>query len=408
MKIRKWITAAAAALLTAVFIGGCSIDLDLMFKAPDARRPTGSSPFDNASYLDWPEDSFDETSFDFSKVETPQGDYALIHTLSDEEKELYQHIIARIESLESSMIFDEVTNDAFKNAYYAVLYDHPEYFWTGRNYSYTVRTLGDLQKLSVQPSLLFEDSETIRQARKALEDAANMIAAGAEQQDGIYEKVKYVHDYIIDHTAYDTDALESISNGEDESVMAATTAYGCLVQHKAVCSGYASAFQLVLQKLGIECGRVNGLRNSESGAHQWNFLRLDDDYYYTDVTWDDPLKPDGTQTRTYEFFLISEDDLAYTHVKNNDLPCPECRGTQYDFYRMNHLYFEEYDFDDIRVAADLMYDDRALTVKYSSPDVLSEAKRELIDNKRIFDIGYIGGGVTYSVSSSGCILNISY
>ena len=75
---------------------------------------------------------------------------------------------------------------------------------------------------------------------------------------------------------------------------------------------------------------------------------------------------------------------------------------------MNHLYFEEYDFDDIRVAADLMYDDRALTVKYSSPDVLSEAKRELIDNKRIFDIDYIGGGVTYSVSSSGCILNISY
>lgn len=396
------------AALCVLLCSGCSFNLDISFGKKEGSPASGNSPFDNASYLDWPEDSFDETSFDFSEHDNYHYLYSSKNSLTDAEKELYQHIIARVESYETSMMFDDVTNEEFKNAYYAVLYDHPEYFWAGRNYSYTVRTLGDQTKLSVEPSMLSEDTEQIIQLRNELESAAELIAAGARQQENLYEKVRYVHDYIIDHTEYDSEALVQITMGTDDGLLTASTAYGCLVEHKAVCSGYAAAFQLILQKLGIECGRVNGLRNSESGAHQWNYAALDGEYYYVDVTWDDPIKPDGTQTRTYEYFLISEEDLAYTHVKNDDLPCPECTGTRYNFFRYNDLYFDSYDFADIRSAADRVYPERDFSVKYSSPDILSEAKTELIDNKRIFEIPYIDSGVTYSVSSSGCILNISY
>ena len=52
--------------------------------------------------------------------------------------------------------------------------------------------------------------------------------------------------------------------------------------------------------------------------------------------------------------------------------------------------------------------DNSLTVKFSVPEVLSAAQNDLIDNQRIFFIGYITGHITYSVSSSGCILTINY
>ena len=136
--------------------------------------------------------------------------------------------------------------------------------------------------------------------------------------------------------------------------------------------------------------------------------KLDGEYYYIDLTWDDPIRSNGEETRTYEYFLISESDLAYTHTLNGDLPVPECTGTRFNYYRYCGLYFEEYDYRYIKAAADLLKDDRCVTLKYSTPEELQKAVDDLITDQHIFDIDYINSKVSYSVSSSGCILTIYY
>ena len=59
------------------------------------------------------------------------------------------------------------------------------------------------------------------------------------------------------------------------------TAYGALVNKEAVCEGYAKAYKLLLNAMGIECDVVI---NAE---HAWNVVQLEGKWYLVDVTNDD-------------------------------------------------------------------------------------------------------------------------
>ncbi len=348
-------------------------------------------------------------SSDFVVTDTMERyDYSVKNTLNKAETGLYNRLIAKMENYEFVFEFENVDSETFKKVYYAVLYDHPEIFWLGLNYSYSVRTLGDYSRIRVEPDLFSNDQTVVMQARERLNETVREVAARASQCSGVFEKVRLVHDYIVDQTTYDSETLSLVMTGRSKGLLSASTAYGCLVEGKAVCSGYSAAFQLMMQELGIESGRVNGTRISEEGPHQWNYVCLDGDYYYVDATWDDPIKSDGASAKTYDYFLISENDLAYTHRKDEDLPVPVCNGTRYNYFRYCGLYFEQYDFSYIQYASDMLRADGSFSVKFSSPELLEEAVDELITNQRIFDIDYINGGISYSVSSSGCILTIKY
>ena len=82
---------------------------------------------------------------------------------------------------------------------------------------------------------------------------------------------------------YDTDSLdEYYKTTHSPSCEYIFTAYGCLVNGKTVCSGYAKAFQFILQNLGYESILVAG--EGADGLHAWNMVKIDDDYYYFEVT----------------------------------------------------------------------------------------------------------------------------
>ena len=55
------------------------------------------------------------------------------------------------------------------------------------------------------------------------------------------------------------------------------TAYGCLVEGRAVCAGYAKAFKLLLGRCGISCYYVVG--EAGGGKHGWNCVELDGNYH---------------------------------------------------------------------------------------------------------------------------------
>ena len=74
------------------------------------------------------------------------------------------------------------------------------------------------------------------------------------------EKIKKIHDYIIDSTKYDT--LKS-DNIHDETYKS-NTAYGVLIQGYGICSGYADTISIFLNKLGIENYKIS------NKTHIWN------------------------------------------------------------------------------------------------------------------------------------------
>lgn len=61
-----------------------------------------------------------------------------------------------------------------------------------------------------------------------------------------YDKIKTIHDYIINNTKYDT-----IRNEQNDSEYESNTAYGPLFQGFATCNGYTDLMAIFLSKLGF-------------------------------------------------------------------------------------------------------------------------------------------------------------
>lgn len=123
------------------------------------------------------------------------------------------------------------------------------------------------------------------------------------------DKIKAIHDYIINHTEYDTLKTKNINDKTYHS----NTAYGVLIEGYGICSGYSDAMKLFLDKLNIINYKIS------NDQHIWNLVYLDGNWLHLDLTWDDPVS-DKNITRD-NYFLIDtktlkelNDDVHYYDV----------------------------------------------------------------------------------------------
>lgn len=139
-----------------------------------------------------------------------------------------------------------------------------------------------------------------------------------------YEKAKAIHDYIIITTEYDHENLEANTIPNDDY-----TAYGALVNHLAVCRGYAEAYKLLTNKAGLNCEIETGI--SDNISHAWNVIELDGKWYQVDVTFDDPVYEDTRYKKSnvvhYDYFLVTNEQMYLDH--NPDKILHECIDDSY-------------------------------------------------------------------------------
>ena len=111
------------------------------------------------------------------------------------------------------------------------------------------------------------------------------------------EKIRVIHDYIINHTEYDKLKYEN----KNDDTYKSNTAYGVLIEGYGTCNGYADAMEIFLDKMNI----INYKISNEE--HIWNLVYLDSKWYHLDLTWDDPISDININRDTY--FLISTKTL---------------------------------------------------------------------------------------------------
>ncbi len=111
------------------------------------------------------------------------------------------------------------------------------------------------------------------------------------------EKIRAIHDYIIDHTEYDKLKYEN----KNDDTYKSNTAYGVLIEGYGTCNGYADAMEIFLDKMNV----INYKISNEE--HIWNLVYLDGKWYHLDLTWDDPISDININRDTY--FLISTKTL---------------------------------------------------------------------------------------------------
>ncbi|WP_298481959.1 leucine-rich repeat protein [uncultured Ruminococcus sp.] len=185
--------------------------------------------------------------------------------------------------------------------------DNPIYFFVGSYmlYSTTTSFSGTTYINKVYVSCMEEYTDgTVRQEERAVLE--NTISAVQDSMTDCTTALEYAtaaHDWISDTITYAYD-----ESGNPEESMTAHSIIGVFdpAYDRAVCEGYAKAFQLLLNAVGVENYYVVGLGNG--GGHAWNMARMDDGFfYYFDVTWDDSAK-------TNAYFAAGETSFSKEHT----------------------------------------------------------------------------------------------
>lgn len=142
------------------------------------------------------------------------------------------------------------------------------------------------------------DAKEAKEMNEAVQNKVDEIVASAPDTSE-RDRIKYFHDYIVKNCTYSY-------NGKSVD-----TAYGALIDGKAICQGYAHALQMLLSRAGFDA--VPAMGDSDDGYHKWNYVKLSDGKWYViDATWDDPTgdEPDYVG---YDYFMITDEQVEKDH-----------------------------------------------------------------------------------------------
>lgn len=190
----------------------------------------------------------------------------------------------------------------------SVYYDHPEFYWLD-SFGYTYNSSDYI--VSVTPFCTSEYSQgsTRTTLNEEMDKEIQRYLSLVNGVSSNYKKELIIHDEIINQVQYAYDSNESPSEEKwaHSIVGVFDTSY-----KKVVCEGYAKAFQLLMNASGIECIYIPGTANGV--GHGWNKVKLDEDWYNVDVTWDDPTSTSGVPVLSHKYFNVTDAQLLIDHT----------------------------------------------------------------------------------------------
>lgn len=373
---------------------------------------------------------FDEPVITVVQGETPDSDDTTVYggmydQLSSEEQKLYSVIEDTIAkgSLQAEAkgirVGDDDITEFINNAVRGVYADRPDFFWMDNgnwsaNYYYT-NTSGVYDiTVSVDCCEYWNYVSNPNSYINAVMTKAKEIANKASTQATTYDKIKYVHDYLVTNVVYDDECLERLNQSNiPASCQQSHTVYGALVNNLAVCDGYSKTMQLIMDMLGIGCEFMTG---DAGGPHAWNYMILDGETYWMDVTWDDSnitddygkMKyPNGVE---YSYFCVTSDQFTRTHTPepSADFAVPSCTATKYNYFNVEGLFLDSYSFDSYYSAISRVKDQQIISVQFPGILELQKAANDLFEvNGKWSDVSFLNkNGISYFVDENNYVVSI--
>lgn len=167
-------------------------------------------------------------------------------------------------------------------------------------------TTNNFNMISLQVDHLYSDSQIKIINQKIDEFIENNIKDTMTDR----EKIKIFHDWVINNTKYDT--VFDTNTNKATYPYHPYNAYGVFAEGSAICSGYSDAMAIFLNKIGVKNYKI------ASAEHIWNYVFIENSWYHLDLTWDDPVMTDGSDILIYDFFLITDDELANKKTAQHD------------------------------------------------------------------------------------------
>ena len=311
----------ALSLILALLLGSCAL-LDYLPTAKVKRPEEDVNPYlqvvpDEVSYSEGYEPVQSTYSYDMLPLE---GEKRLYEKLLDNCYDISPEKTAEADRYPMPQIKLDgysLSEAEVRTAAKALTDDHPEVFWlTG-----TMGYYSNYETTVVQLYSSFSPEEVDTRVN-AVRAAANEFYATVPDGLSEYEREKTVHDYLLANLEYDKDVDTIDFENNDPDIY---TVYGALVNRLTVCEGYARSFQMLLNGLGIDCVGVMG--ESSGQMHIWNCVKLGENWYNVDATWNDR---EEIYAR-YIYFNVSDDYLLEDHTPSprfDELSDEEINGSE--------------------------------------------------------------------------------
>lgn len=225
-----------------------------------------------------------------------------------------------------------VTSSQLSSVVEAVRSDYPEFFWMGLGYSMSSMS-GYVRTVTPQYTM---SADQVASAKAILERNTALLLTGLEDKSD-YEISKLIHDRLA--------AFMSYQYGTNDQ-----TIYGALVERQAVCSGYAAAYQYLMQRAGIPAWKVTGSSidpaDGSPKGHAWTLVCLDGSWYHTDVTWDDQ---GGLANIYYAYLNVTTQQIRQDHALDSFYATylPDCASTAANYFARTDTLAESFDVDQV-------------------------------------------------------------
>ncbi len=182
--------------------------------------------------------------------------------------------------------------------------DHPEVFWLSGKCKIRILSVRDSSGAANGCFFLdLADKEGFSMKAPAW-TASGTVADGIRRRDSaverilsavtgetVPEKLRELNRILTESNEYNTtEDLTTIGNEPHECLSALEGRTGT---SGPVCDGYSRAFKVLCDKLGIGCvletGYAKPTVDSVGTLHMWNVVQVGENWYGTDVTWNDPM-----------------------------------------------------------------------------------------------------------------------
>lgn len=276
---------------------------------------------------------------------------------------------------------NSVTHDEVKTVLDAYRRDHVEHFWLDNGYS----TNGtETAVTEIIPSYTMYGTE-LEEAKASFNEAVAQLLDGITSSMSEYEREKALHDRLATKVSY-------------ESTANAHNAYGAIVEGKAVCEGYAEAYQYLLQLAGLQSFIVTGTGvNPDTGvseAHAWNIVRIDGRYYHVDPTWDDQ-----GEHLFYAYFNKTDSRITEDHlITATAYALPVCNSEAADYFTVNGGNTESFN---AQTVGTMLKNGNGTARVYVTGDKTAFIEAFRANIRTVAEQAGISGGFTYGYANLG-------
>ncbi len=253
--------------------------------------------------------------------------------LTDYEKEIYNKLLSGMSKLEKDIKIEvntevdqnKIAEDVSQSFEY-IFADHPEVWYVKPDYEIKVSSIIGINTIKIGMKYTVGSvAEKDAQAKELAAYIDSIISKHVRVGMSEYEKELAIHDALARNIVYYK--YTDIDSIPDEK----HNAYGALIGKSAVCDGFAKAYQLILNKMGIENILVQG--TAEGVAHAWNAVKIGGEYYHVDLTSDATIMGETKANMpVHVYFNITDAEILETHTIENRDKLPAINATKYNYY----------------------------------------------------------------------------